>query len=51
MSEIQVSAKKTAQLLVQKMVRKEMTKWPPDCLGPFFQPKRPVQKTVPAKKR
>lgn len=51
MSEIQVSAKKAAQFLVQKMVQREMTKWPPDCLGTFFQPKRPEQKAAPVKKR
>lgn len=26
---------------VEKKIQKEKTDWPPICIGPFYQPKRP----------
>lgn len=30
---------------VKKIAVAEMDKWPPDCVGPFFQPERPAMPT------
>ena len=38
-------AVKVSGKLMEKFVKKEVTKWPPHCVGFLHQPKRPVNKT------
>lgn len=38
-------AVKVSGKLMNKVVQKEQTKWPPHCLGILHQPKRPAAQT------
>mgnify|MGYP004454281103 FL=1 len=38
-------AVKVSGKLMEKIVKKEETKWPPHCVGFLHQPKRPANKT------
>lgn len=37
--------------VVPALIQRERRKWPPDCNGFFYQPKRPVEKTQADKKQ
>lgn len=32
-----------AKMFAQNMIRRDMSKWPPDCFGLSYQPVRPMQ--------
>ncbi len=46
MAEKKELIKRAVRKTVQKMLREEALGWPPDCLGPFYQPRRPDKPLV-----
>ncbi len=36
----------TVAVITGKMVEKRSNKWPPDCMGILYQPKRPKKKNM-----
>lgn len=41
MNALKEHLKQLGKAQLEKTIRREMDKWPPDCYGPLYQPKRP----------
>lgn len=39
---LQEKAKQLVKTALNKQIHREMQEWPPGCLGPLYQPKRPA---------
>lgn len=48
MGDFKQKAYDRVEKIVERVVKREMDKWPPDCMGPYYQPARPV---MPERKR
>lgn len=38
-----VTTKRYAKILIQKMIKKDMEAWPPECFGWLYQAQRPLK--------
>lgn len=47
---MQEKARQLVKTALNRQIHKEMREWPPGCLGPLYQPKRPAAPQQPAQK-